>query len=116
MRKAIYTKEGRANFLKQYRYILCDQRLKHQMGFVFGKDTLARGRVIPVAIKDVPIETVIKNIRLLLRSYYVSISRCMYFQKSCLLFDRDCRIGNTLMENDKIIANYNCVRIKMEFF
>ena len=65
--------------MKRYRYILCDQRLKHKMGFVFGKDTLARGRVIPVAIKDIPIETVIKNIRLLLRSYYVSISRCMYF-------------------------------------
>ena len=83
MRKAIYTKEGKADFLKRYRYILCDQRLKHKMGFVFGKDTLARGRVIPVAIKDIPIETVIKNIRLLLRSYYVSISRCMYFVKLC---------------------------------
>ena len=83
MRKAIYTKEGKADFLKRYRYILCDQRLKHKMGLVFGKDTLARGRVIPVAIKDIPIETVIKNIRLLLRSYYVSISRCMYFVKLC---------------------------------
>lgn len=78
MRKAIFTKEGRADFLKRYRYILCDQRLKHKMGFVFGKETIARGRVIPVPIADVPIETVIKNIRLLLRSYYVSISSCMF--------------------------------------
>lgn len=41
------------------------------------------------------------------------------FQVACFLFlydlmGRDCRIGNTLMENDKIIANYNCVRTDME--
>lgn len=86
MRKAIYTKEGRADFLKRFRYILCDQRLKHKMGFVFGKDMIARGRVIPVPIQDVPIETVIKNIRLLLRSYYVTISSCMYAQSALAFY------------------------------
>lgn len=78
MRRAVYTKEGKADFLKRFRYILCDLRLKHKMAFVFGNSYLSKGRIIPVQIKDVPLKFVIKNIRVLLRSYIVVLSNCMF--------------------------------------
>ena len=76
MKQLINTKEGKASFLKQYRYILCDVRVKRNISFALGSSIVTKGRVIPIVIQDVPIETVIKNIRILLRSYMIRINGC----------------------------------------
>ncbi len=76
MKKLVNTKEGKAEFLHHYRYILCDARIKRNVSFTFGEAYLNKGHVIPVMINEVPIETVVRNIRLLLRSYTIRISGC----------------------------------------
>ena len=84
MKKAVSSKEGKAEFLKHYRYILCDVRVKRNVSFTLGSALITKGRVIPIVIDEVPIETVIRNIRILLKSYLIRINgSCMYFYLFC---------------------------------
>lgn len=76
MKKIVNTKEGRAEFLKQYRYILCDVRVKRNVSFTLGSSLITKGKVIPIVIQEVPIDTVIRNIRILLKSYLIRINGC----------------------------------------
>ena len=109
MKKLCSSKEGTNEFLDHFRYILCDHRLKGAMIDTFGSSRLAKNHIIPVVVKDVPIETLIKNIRLMLKSYPLFIrGTCVY---ACLVrcLHSQCKIGRTKMENSKISANYNAV-------
>ena len=79
MKKLIATKEGKADFLKHYRYILCDARIKRSMTASLGMSLISKGKIIPIVLNEVPIETVVRNIRVLLKSYLVRINgACMY--------------------------------------
>lgn len=79
MKKIVNTKEGKSEFLKQYRYILCDVRVKRNISFLLGSSLITKGKVIPIVIQEVPIETVIRNIRILLKSYLIRINGCCMY-------------------------------------
>lgn len=86
MKKIVNTKEGKMEFLKQYRYVLCDVRVKRNVSFLLGSSLITKGKVIPIVIQEVPIETVIRNIRILLKSYLIRINGCcMYSYDSFLI-------------------------------
>ena len=112
MKKLVQTREAKAEFLRHYRYILCDERIKRDMSFTFGEAYLNKGHIIPVKVNEVPIEKITRSMNLLLRSYVVRISGCALYPLHSSIMGRECRIGRTMLDNKTIIANYNAVHYR----
>lgn len=78
MKKRVETKEGKADFLKAFTYILCDNRLRKGMAHIFGDPLLKRGKVIPVRVFENDYDSIVNNIDIQLKSSNV------VFKGTCL--------------------------------
>lgn len=74
MKKEIESKDGKAKFLKSFRYILCDNRLRRGMAHLFGDPLLKKRKIIPVRIFQNDLESIISNINLQLKATHVVFS------------------------------------------
>ena len=74
MKKQIESKDGKTEFLKAFRYILCDNRLRRGMAHLFGDPLLKKRKIIPVRIFQNDLESIINNINIHLKATHVVFS------------------------------------------
>lgn len=74
MKKQIESKEGKAKFLKTFRYILCDNRLRRGMAHLFGDPLLKKRKIVPVRVFQNDLESILNNIKIQLSATHVIFS------------------------------------------
>ncbi|KAK8790086.1 hypothetical protein WA538_001527 [Blastocystis sp. DL] len=103
LKKRIAAKDGKAEILKTFRYILCDNRLRRGMAHLLGEGYLLKRKIVPVRVLDNDIDSISHNIRIQLGSTRVKLSG------TCLSIP----FSRTSMTNKEIIENYNAVMVTM---
>ena len=74
LKKRVAAKNGKAEILKTFQYILCDNRLRRGMAHLLGEGYLLKRKIVPVRVLDNDIDSISHNIRIQLGSTRVKLS------------------------------------------
>lgn len=105
------TKEGKAEILKTFRYILCDNRLRRGMAHLLGEGYLLKRKIVPVRVLDNDIDSISHNVRIQLSSTRAKLSGTCLYVRGETVTRRSIPFSRTSMTNPEIIENYNAVMV-----
>ena len=71
LKARIAAKNGKAELLKTFRYILCDNRIRRGMAHIFGDALLQKRKIIPVRVFQNDLESILSNIKIQMNSSHV---------------------------------------------
>ena len=87
MKHRIAAKNGKAELLKTFHFILCDNRLRRGMAHLFGEEYLRKRKIIPVRVFQNDLDAIISNIKIQMASSHVVFTgTSLYVKEWHLIF------------------------------